>query len=110
MMYPDPSLSRFDEEDEDFLDNSSRPGIRDDDSISRSTSRGKGDSGASVSTPSTTFLWTMRPVIYGTDRTRKISLQLMKLNSSMMLLVFLNEEQTPKIHAERTERNRRRGV
>jgi hypothetical protein len=43
----------FDEEDEDFLDHGSQLGIHDDDSIFRSTSRGEGDCGASVSTPST---------------------------------------------------------
>ena len=37
--------------------------------------------------PPVLFLWTMRPMIYGTDGTRRISLQLMKLNSSMMLSV-----------------------
>jgi hypothetical protein len=101
----------FDEEDEDFLDNSSRLGIHDDDSISRSTSRGEGDSGASVSTPSTSAvplddetddLW------HGWNTEDKLAVD--EAEQFDDVVGFLDEEQTPKIHAERTERNRRRAV
>lgn len=54
---PGPVPLEFDEEDEDFLaqgeQGRDRDHERDDDATSRGTSRGEGDSGASVSTPST---------------------------------------------------------
>jgi hypothetical protein len=100
----------FDEEDEDFLDRDNRLGVHGDDSISRSTSRGEGDSGASVSTPSTSAvplddaddLW------HGWNTEDKLAID--EAEQFDDVVGFLDEEQTPKIHAERTERSRRRAM
>ena len=101
----------FDEEDEDFLHNGNRLGVHDDDAISRSTSRGAGDSGASVSTPSTSAV----PLDDETDDlwhrwSTEDKLAIDEAEQFDDVVGFLDEEQTPKIHAERTERNRRRAV
>ena len=104
----------FDEEDEDFLD-------RDDDrldvpgeggSISRSTSRGEGDSGASVSTPSTGAvplddeadydLW------HGWSTEDKLAIE--EAEQFDDVVGFLDEEQIPNIHPGRIDRSRHRAM
>ena len=102
----------FDEEDEDFLNHDDdRLDVPGDDSISRSTSRGEGDSGASVSTPSTSAvpldeeaddLW------HGWNTEDKLAID--EAEQFDDVVGFLDEEQTPKIRAERSERNRRRAI
>jgi hypothetical protein len=74
----------FDEFDEDFLNYDSRLGVHGNDSVSRSTSGDEGDSGASVSTPSTSAI----PLDSEADD----------------VVGLLDEEQTPQIHAERIKR------
>jgi hypothetical protein len=99
----------FDEEDEDFLNYDSRLGVHGNDSVSRSTSRGEGDSGASVSTPSTSAipldseaddLWN------GWNAEDKLIVDEAEQFDDVVGL--LDEEQTPQIHAERIKRRRRR--
>jgi hypothetical protein len=100
----------FDEEDKDYLNRNGRLGVHDDGSISRSASRGEGDSGASVSTPSTSAvpldddevddLW------HGWNTEHKLAIDGAEQFDDVA--GFLDEEQTPRIHAERTQRNRRR--
>ena len=99
----------FDEEDEEFLDRDSRLGVHGHGIMSRSTSRGEGDSGASVSTPSTTAiplddevddLW------HGWNTEDKLAID--EVEQFDDVVGFLDEEQTPSIQAERVKRNRRR--
>lgn len=101
----------FDEEDEDFLNRDNRLQVHGDESMSRSTSRGEGDSGASVSTPSTSAVpldddgddsW------HGWNAEDKLAID--EAEQFDDVVGFLDEEQTPKIHAERTKRSRRRAV
>jgi hypothetical protein len=101
----------FDEEDEDFLNRHSRVDVLGHDSISRSTSRGEGDSGASMSTPSTGAvpldddaddLW------QGWNAEDKLAID--EAEQFDDVIGFLDEEQTPKIHAERTKKSRRRAM
>ena len=101
----------FNEEDEDFPNRNDRLHIHEDDSMSRSTSRGEGDSGASVSTPSTSAVhfdedpddsW------HGWNAEDKLALD--EAEQFDDVVGFLDEDQTPKIHAQRTERSRRRAV
>lgn len=101
----------FNEEDEDFVNRSDRLHIHEDDSVSRSTSRGEGDSGASVSTPSTSAVpldedpndsW------HGWNAEDKQAID--EAEQFDDVVGFLDEDQTPKIHAGRTERSRRRAV
>jgi hypothetical protein len=111
---PDVSESvplEFDEEDEDFLSPNNRLGIHGDGAISRSTSRGEGDSGASVSTPSTSAaplddeaddLWRG----WNAEDKRIVD----EAEQFDDVVGFLDEEQTPSIRAERTERSRRRAM
>jgi len=111
---PDTSESvplEFDEEDEDFLDCDSRLGVHIHNTVSRSTSRGEGDSGASVSTPSTSAiplndevddLWR------GWNTEDKSAID--EVEQFDDVVGFLDEEQTPSIQAERTKRSRRRAL
>jgi hypothetical protein len=111
---PRPDMSgsvplEFDEEDEEFLDRDSRLNAHN--TVSRSTSRGEGDSGASVSTPSTSAiplddevddLW------HGWNSEDKLAID--EVEQFDDVVGFLDEEQTPRIQAERTKRNRRRAL
>jgi hypothetical protein len=97
----------FDEEDEDFLDYDNRLGAQGGDSISRSTSRGEDGSAASVSTPSTGAI----PLDNVADDlwhrwSAEDKLIVDEAEQFDDIVGFLDEEQTPKIHAEKAERNR----
>lgn len=92
----------FDEEDEDFLNLDGQHILN---AVSRSTSREEGDSGASISTPSTSTiplddevddLW------HGWNTEDKPAID--ELEQFDDVVGFLDEEQTPRILAERTKR------
>lgn len=100
----------FDEEDEDFLNRDSHQGVHSYESASRSTSRGEG-SGASISTPSTTAL----PLDDEADDlwqgwTTEDKQAIDEAEQFDDVVGFLDEEQTPQIHADKTKRSRRRAV
>lgn len=102
-------LLEFDEENEDFLTRDNRLDVPGNDAISRSTSRGEGDSGASVSTPSTSAV----PLDDGVDDlwhgwNTEDKLAIDEVEQFDDVVGFLDEEQTPKIRGERIERSRRR--
>lgn len=101
----------FDEEDEDFVTRDPHLTERDDDSHSHTTSRGEGDSGASLSTPATSNhplddggddMW------QGWDPEDKQAIEDAERFDDISVVGFLDEEQAPMIQAER--RRRRRGV
>jgi hypothetical protein len=80
-------------------------------SISRSTSHGEDDSGASVSTPSTSVVPLddeTDDIWHGWNTEDKLGVN--EAEQFDDAVGFLDDEQTPEIHAERTERNRRRAV
>ncbi|KAH7923186.1 hypothetical protein BV22DRAFT_1015894 [Leucogyrophana mollusca] len=110
---PDSSLSgsvplEFDEQDEDFLYQTPKLDEPNDETPSRSTSRGEGDSGGSVSTPSTNLnpleddgddLWR------GWNEEDKKAID--EAEQFDDVVGFLDEEQTPSMQAERKKASRR---
>jgi len=100
----------FDEEDEDFLNRTDRLGVRGD-SISRSTSRGEGDSGASASTPSTSAIPLdddEDDLLHGWNTEDKLAID--EAEQFDDVVGFLDEEQPSMVRAERSERSRRRAM
>jgi hypothetical protein len=103
----------FDEEDEDFLGGQLGQERDDEDANSRTTSRGEGDSGASISTPSTNALpldneYDSDALWQGWDPEDKQAIEDAERFDNISVVGFLDEEHVSIVEEEK-RRGRRRG-